>query len=93
MIALTDHDEGFQAVFLLIVLFCPLGVVSNPMVQQPVMSGGLDTGSPITFPEEQEDPRVSGENNAGGGIWGFFKVKLLKFDSQTYCELSQTYQK
>ncbi|XP_071399925.1 protein PRRC1 [Centroberyx affinis] len=49
------------------------GVVSNPMVQQPAMSGGLDAGSPITFPEEQDDPRVSGDNNAGGGIWGFFK--------------------
>ncbi|KAM8743557.1 protein PRRC1 isoform 1-T2 [Acanthopagrus schlegelii] len=50
-----------------------LGVVSNPMVQQPAMTGGLDTGSPITFPEEQEDPRVSGDNSTGGGIWGFFK--------------------
>ncbi|XP_051268303.1 protein PRRC1 [Dicentrarchus labrax] len=49
------------------------GVVSNPLVQQPAMSGGLDTGSPITFPEEQEDPRVSGDTNTGGGIWGFFK--------------------
>ncbi|XP_067430286.1 protein PRRC1 [Thunnus thynnus] len=49
------------------------GVVSNPMVQQPVMSGGLVTGSPITFPEEQEDPRVSADINPGGGIWGFFK--------------------
>lgn len=50
------------------------GVVSNPLVQQPVMTGGIDTGSPITFPEEQEDPRVSGDTNTGGGIWGFFKV-------------------
>ncbi|TKS84014.1 Protein PRRC1 [Collichthys lucidus] len=49
------------------------GVVSNPLVQQPVMAGGIDTGSPITFPEEQEDPRVSGDTNTGGGIWGFFK--------------------
>ncbi|XP_077398580.1 protein PRRC1 isoform X2 [Vanacampus margaritifer] len=49
------------------------GVVSNPMVQQPAMTGGLDARSPITFPEEQEDPRVSIDNNAGGGIWGFFK--------------------
>nr|XP_046231113.1 protein PRRC1 isoform X2 [Scatophagus argus]XP_046231114.1 protein PRRC1 isoform X2 [Scatophagus argus]XP_046231115.1 protein PRRC1 isoform X2 [Scatophagus argus] len=49
------------------------GVVSNPLVQQPVMTGGLDTGSPITFPEEQEDPRVPGDANTGGGIWGFFK--------------------
>ncbi|XP_074547230.1 protein PRRC1 [Halichoeres trimaculatus] len=49
------------------------GVVSNPMVQQPLMTGGIETGSPITFPEEHEDPRASGDANAGGGIWGFFK--------------------
>ncbi|XP_008302775.1 protein PRRC1 [Stegastes partitus] len=49
------------------------GVVSNPMVQQPAMTGGLDTGSPITFPEEQDDPRVAGDTNTGGSIWGFFK--------------------
>ncbi|XP_069016703.1 protein PRRC1 [Embiotoca jacksoni] len=49
------------------------GVVPNPMVQQPAMTGGFDAGSPITFPEEQEDPRVSGDTNTGGGIWGFFK--------------------
>lgn len=48
-------------------------VLSNPMVQQPVVSGVLQAGSPITFPEEHEDPRVSGDGNAGGGIWGFFK--------------------
>ncbi|KAK5851624.1 hypothetical protein PBY51_023164 [Eleginops maclovinus] len=48
------------------------GVGPNPMVQQPVMMGGVD-GSPITFPEEQEDPRQPGQANAGGGIWGFFK--------------------
>ncbi|KAM9338157.1 protein PRRC1 [Symphorus nematophorus] len=49
------------------------GVVSNPMVQQPTMTGGLDAGSPITFPEEHDDPRVSADTNAGGGIWGFFR--------------------
>ncbi|XP_022600351.1 protein PRRC1 isoform X2 [Seriola dumerili] len=49
------------------------GVVSSAMVQQPAMTGGLDTGSPITFPEEQEDPRVSGDINTGGGLWGFIK--------------------
>lgn len=49
------------------------GVVSNPMVQQPAMSGGVDTDSPITFPEEHEDPRVSGPPSSGGGLWGFFK--------------------
>lgn len=49
------------------------GVVTNPMVQQPMMSGGIDTGSPITFPEEFEDSRATVDANAGGGIWGFFK--------------------
>ncbi|KAL0965097.1 hypothetical protein UPYG_G00276770 [Umbra pygmaea] len=50
------------------------GIVSNPMVQQPMMSAGLETASPITFPEvENEDPRVAVDSNAGGGIWGFFK--------------------
>ncbi|KAJ8261502.1 hypothetical protein COCON_G00172250 [Conger conger] len=50
------------------------GVVPNPMVQQPVMSGGLGvgTGSPITFPEEREDPPVAMGTNSGG-LWGFFK--------------------
>ncbi|XP_077593917.1 protein PRRC1-like isoform X3 [Stigmatopora nigra] len=49
------------------------GVVSNPMVQQPVVSGGLaDVRSAITFPEEQDDPRAF-QDQAGGGIWGFFK--------------------
>ncbi|XP_068190840.1 protein PRRC1 [Antennarius striatus] len=49
------------------------GVMSNPLVQQPVMTGGLNTGSPITFPEQQDDPRESGDQSTGGGIWGFFK--------------------
>ncbi|XP_019718408.1 protein PRRC1 [Hippocampus comes] len=49
------------------------GVLSNPMVQQPAMTGGLDARSPITFPEEQEDPRVSADNGGNGGLWGFFK--------------------
>ena len=60
-------------IFFKIPSYCA-GVVSNPMVQQPAMTGGLDTGSPITFPEEQDDPRVSGDISTGGGIWGFFKV-------------------
>lgn len=47
--------------------------MSSPMVQQPMMTGGTEAGSPITFPEENDDPRVSGEVNPGGGIWGFFK--------------------
>ncbi|XP_062869640.1 protein PRRC1 [Trichomycterus rosablanca] len=49
------------------------GVVSNPMMQQPVMSGGLAVGSPITFPEEHEDPSSVQVAASGGGIWGFIK--------------------
>nr|XP_055063007.1 protein PRRC1 [Misgurnus anguillicaudatus] len=48
------------------------GIISNPMMQQP-MSGGLDVSSPITFPEDNEDPRVISDNAAAGGLWGFFK--------------------
>ncbi|XP_060765676.1 protein PRRC1 [Neoarius graeffei] len=49
------------------------GVVTNPMMQQPVMSGGLEVVSPITFPEDHGDPRVAQDNMPGGGIWGFIK--------------------
>lgn len=66
-----------RVIFLKVVPSSLQGVVSNPLVQQPAMTGGIDTGSPITFPEEQEDPRVSGDTNTGGGIWGFFKVAPL----------------
>ncbi|XP_077099557.1 protein PRRC1 isoform X1 [Siphateles boraxobius] len=48
------------------------GIVTNPMMQQPV-SGGLDVSSPITFPEDTEDPRVTPDGNAPGGLWGFIK--------------------
>lgn len=51
------------------------------MVQQPAMTGRFDTGSPITFPEEQDDPRATGVTNAGGGLWGFFKVTSLQFST------------
>lgn len=47
---------------------------SNPLVQQPTMMGGFSHGSSITFPEQQEDPRVAAEGSAPGGLWGFFKV-------------------
>ncbi|CAF96571.1 unnamed protein product [Tetraodon nigroviridis] len=50
------------------------GVASNPLSQQPAMSAPLAAASPITFPEEREDPRVSADVSTGGGIWGFFKV-------------------
>ncbi|TTF71932.1 Protein PRRC1 [Bagarius yarrelli] len=49
------------------------GVLTNPMMQQPVMSGGLEIVSPITFPEDHDDPRVMQHNASGGGIWGFIK--------------------
>ncbi|KAF4081926.1 hypothetical protein AMELA_G00145960 [Ameiurus melas] len=49
------------------------GVVTNPMMQQPVMSGGLEVVSPITFPEDHDDPRVTQDNMSGGGLWGFIK--------------------
>lgn len=49
------------------------GVVTNPMMQQPVMSGGLEVVSPITFPEDHDDPRVMQQHASGGGIWGFIK--------------------
>ncbi|RVE65491.1 hypothetical protein OJAV_G00117020 [Oryzias javanicus] len=55
---------------------CPAtmpGVLSNPMVQQPVTTGAIDAGSSITFPEDPDDPRESDQINSSGGIWGFFK--------------------
>ncbi|XP_056593191.1 protein PRRC1 [Triplophysa dalaica] len=49
------------------------GIVSNPMMQQPV-SGSLDVSSPITFPEDTEDPRVTPDSaGSAGGLWGFIK--------------------
>ncbi|KAL0149763.1 hypothetical protein M9458_054953 [Cirrhinus mrigala] len=48
------------------------GIVTNPMMQQPV-SGGLDVSSPITFPEDTEDPRVTPDGSSPGGLWGFIK--------------------
>ncbi|XP_016114090.1 protein PRRC1 isoform X3 [Sinocyclocheilus grahami] len=50
----------------------PAGIITNPMMQQPV-SGGLDVSSPITFPEDTEDPRVAADDSAPGGLWGFIK--------------------
>ncbi|KAK1883549.1 Protein PRRC1 [Dissostichus eleginoides] len=48
---------------------------SEPHGPATLMMGGVD-GSPITFPEEQEDPRAPSQANAGGGIWGFFRNVL-----------------
>ncbi|XP_038123693.1 protein PRRC1 [Cyprinodon tularosa] len=49
------------------------GVVSNSMAPHPALTTGQDTGSPITFPEDEDDPRASEEAEAATGIWGFFK--------------------
>ncbi|XP_016106622.1 protein PRRC1-like [Sinocyclocheilus grahami] len=48
------------------------GIVSNPMMQQPV-SGGIDVSSPITFPEDSDDPRGTPDSSSPGGLWGFIK--------------------
>lgn len=77
------HRQSFVKIFCIKVIanifflfhYLSSGVVTNPMVQQPVMSGGLEVVSPITFPEDHEDPVVAQENMSGGGIWGFIKVK------------------
>lgn len=52
------------------------------MMQQPV-SGSLDVTSPITFPEDTEDPRVTPDSSSAGGLWGFIKVL-------THCNTSIT---
>lgn len=49
------------------------GVISKTPYQHSTVTGGLNTASPITFPEEEEDPRPSEGTTATGGIWGFFK--------------------
>ncbi|XP_006886094.1 PREDICTED: protein PRRC1 [Elephantulus edwardii] len=54
------------------------GVLPTPITQQAgltPLAQGPGTTSAITFPEEQEDPRiVRGQDEAStGGIWGFIK--------------------
>ncbi|XP_036061172.1 protein PRRC1 [Onychomys torridus] len=54
------------------------GIMPAPITQQASMTSlvqGPGTTSAITFPEEQEDPRiVRGQDDApAGGIWGFIK--------------------
>lgn len=73
---LSDLEAGDMSRSVSVTLPCPPGVASNPLNQQPAMSAGLVSASPITFPEEQDDPRVSGDVPTRGGIWGFFKVSL-----------------
>lgn len=54
------------------------GILSAPITQQASLTSpaqGAGTTSAITFPEEQEDPRiVRGQDGAtAGGLWGFIK--------------------
>ncbi|XP_017356485.1 protein PRRC1 isoform X1 [Cebus imitator] len=54
------------------------GLLPTPVTQQASLTSlaqGTGTTSAITFPEEQEDPRINrGQDEASaGGIWGFIK--------------------
>ncbi|VTJ78067.1 Hypothetical predicted protein [Marmota monax] len=54
------------------------GILPTPITQQASLTSlapGTGTTSAITFPEEQEDPRINrGQDEASaGGIWGFIK--------------------
>ncbi|NWI53072.1 PRRC1 protein, partial [Calyptomena viridis] len=52
------------------------GILADPITQQATFSSlSPGTGSSITFPEEQEDPRVSTAHGGvpAGGLWGFIK--------------------
>uniref|UniRef100_A0A8C8R9Q5 Proline rich coiled-coil 1 n=1 Tax=Pelusios castaneus TaxID=367368 RepID=A0A8C8R9Q5_9SAUR len=55
------------------------GVLTSPVTQQTTFPSplvpGTGSGSSITFPEEHEDPRVTGIQNeaSAGGLWGFIK--------------------
>ncbi|XP_014200476.1 protein PRRC1 isoform X2 [Pan paniscus] len=54
------------------------GLLPTPITQQASLTSlaqGTGTTSAITFPEEQEDPRINrGQDDASaGGIWGFIK--------------------
>ncbi|XP_045421980.1 protein PRRC1 [Lemur catta] len=54
------------------------GVLPTPITQQASLTSltqGTGTASAITFPEEQEDPRISRSQDeaSAGGIWGFIK--------------------
>lgn len=60
----------------------------TPITQQASLTSlaqGPGTTSAITFPEEQEDPRVGrGQDEASaGGLWGFIKVTGIEFESYT----------
>lgn len=62
-------------------LFFTLGILPTPITQQASVTSlaqGTETTSAITFPEEQEDPRIGrGQDEASaGGLWGFIKVNM-----------------
>lgn len=60
--------------------------MSNPMVQQPAMSVGVGAESPITFPDNHEDPRMGMEDSGNaGGIWGFIKVSFCEVTCKKEC--------
>lgn len=55
-----------------------VGVVPTPITQQASLTSlaqGTGTTSAITFPEEQEDPRIVKvqDEASAGGLWGFIK--------------------
>ncbi|XP_006870741.1 PREDICTED: protein PRRC1 [Chrysochloris asiatica] len=54
------------------------GILPTPITQQASLTSlapGTEAPSAITFPEEQEDPRIDRgqEEVSAGGIWGFIK--------------------
>lgn len=67
-------------------LFFTLGILPTPITQQASVTSlaqGTETTSAITFPEEQEDPRIGrGQDEASaGGLWGFIKVNSIYFET------------
>lgn len=53
-----------------------------PITQQASLTPlapGTETTSAITFPEEQEDPRIVRDQDeaSASGLWGFIKVSLF----------------
>ncbi|XP_016073302.1 PREDICTED: protein PRRC1 [Miniopterus natalensis] len=54
------------------------GILPTPITQQASLTSlaqGTETTSAITFPEEQEDPRIVRDQDeaSAGGLWGFIK--------------------
>ncbi|XP_019779902.1 protein PRRC1 isoform X2 [Orcinus orca] len=62
------------------------GILPTPITQQAGLTSlaqGTGTASAITFPEQQEDPRIGrGQDEASaGGLWGFIKGAQERIDS------------